>query len=250
MDELIWFCFLVAANTAEGFIAKAMTFQNTAGAEGHQAVAFRNQGDMSALVGCHILGYQDTLYVQTNRQFYRNCVISGTVDFIFGTSSTVIQHSVIIVRKPLDNQFNTVTADGTSQKNMATGIVIQGCNIVPEAELFPTRFQVKSYLGRPWKQFSRTVVMESTVGDFLHPEGWCPWAGEHFEDTLYYAEYNNDGPGANVNGRIKWKGYRGLISREEATQFTPAQFLQAGANGGSDWLKALRVPHALSFMKA
>lgn len=238
------------ANTAEGFIAKALTFQNTAGAEGHQAVAFRNQGDMSALVGCHILGYQDTLYVQTNRQFYRNCVISGTVDFIFGTSATVIQHSVIIVRKPLDNQFNTVTADGTSQKNMATGIIIQGCNIVPEAELFPTRFQTKSYLGRPWKQFSRTVVMESTIGDFLHPEGWCPWAGAYFEDTLYYAEYNNDGPGANVNGRIKWKGYHGLISREEATQFTPAQFLQAGSNGGTDWLKALHVPHALNLMKA
>ncbi|KAK7397016.1 hypothetical protein VNO78_18182 [Psophocarpus tetragonolobus] len=238
------------ANTADGFIAKALTFQNTAGAEGHQAVAFRNQGDTSAVVGCHILGYQDTLYVQTNRQFYRNCVISGTIDFIFGTSATVIQHSVIIVRKPLDNQLNTVTADGTSQKNMATGIVIQDCSIVPEQELFPLRFQIKSFLGRPWKQYSRTVVMESTIGDFLHPEGWCPWAGEHFEDTLYYAEYNNDGPGANVSGRIKWKGYRGLISREEANRFTAAEFLKAGPNAGTDWLKALHVPHALSLTKA
>ncbi|PNX58094.1 pectinesterase, partial [Trifolium pratense] len=147
------------ANTATGFIAKAMTFENTAGPDGHQAVALRNQGDMAAFVGCHILGYQDTLYTQTNRQFYRNCVISGTVDFIFGTSPTLIQHSVIIVRKPNNNQFNTITADGSADsKSINTGIVIQDCQIVPEAALFPVRFQIKSYLGRPWKAYARTVV--------------------------------------------------------------------------------------------
>ncbi|XP_061366299.1 pectinesterase [Gastrolobium bilobum] len=238
------------ANTANGFIAKAMTFENTAGPDGHQAVALRNQGDMSAFVGCHILGYQDTLYVQTNRQFYRNCVISGTIDFIFGTSPALIQHSVIIVRKPNDNQFNTVTADGTSQKNMGTGIVIQNSDIVPEQALFPVRFKINSYLGRPWKQFSRTVVMECNLGDFIHPEGWFPWAGSSFLDTLYYAEYNNAGPGANVQRRIKWKGYRGLISKAEATQFTAGEFLKAGPRSGTDWLKALHVPHNLGFTKA
>ncbi|KAK7284524.1 hypothetical protein RJT34_19270 [Clitoria ternatea] len=74
--------------------------------------------------------------------------------------------------------------------------------------------------------------------------------GENFENTLYYAEYNNAGPGADVSGRIKWKGYHGLISRKEATQFTAAEFLKAGPNAGTDWLKALRVPHALGFNKA
>ena len=235
------------ANTAPGFIGKAMTFENTAGPDGHQAVALRNQGDTSAFVGCHILGYQDTLYAQTNRQFYRNCVISGTVDFIFGTSPTLIQHSVIIVRKPNDNQFNTITADGTSEKNMATGIVIQDCQIVPESALYPVRFQIKSYLGRPWKAYSRTVFMESTIGDFIHPDGWVPWAGESFETTLYYAEFNNTGPGANVDKRVKWKGYHGAISKAEATQFTAAEFLKAGPKSGTDWLKALHVPHFLGF---
>ncbi|KAI5424773.1 hypothetical protein KIW84_030819 [Lathyrus oleraceus] len=246
------------ANTAPGFIGKAMTFENTAGPDGHQAVALRNQGDMSAFVGCHILGYQDTLYVQTNRQFYRNCVISGTIDFIFGISPTLIQHSVIIVRKPNMNQFSTVTADGTAEKNMATGIVIQDCQIVPESQLFPVRFQIKSYLGRPWKAYSRTVVMESTIGDFIHPDGWFPWTGSNFENTLYYAEYANTGPGADVSKRIKWKGYRGIISRAEANQFTAAEFLKAnqftaaeflkaGPQSGAEWLKAIRVPHYLGF---
>ncbi|TKY61659.1 Pectinesterase 1 [Spatholobus suberectus] len=240
----------IAANTADGFIAKAMTFENTAGAKGHQAVAFRNQGDMSAVLDCHFSGYQDTLYAQSNRQFYRNCVISGTIDFIFGSSTTLIQHCVIIVRKPLDNQFNTVTADGSERQNMNTGIVIQDCEIIPEAALFPVRFQIKSYLGRPWKQYARTVVMESNIGDFIHPEGWSPWAGSLYLDTLYYAEHNNVGPGAGVNGRIKWKGYHGLISRDEASKFTAANFLRAGPNSGTNWIAASQVPHALGFVKA
>ena len=239
------------ANTANGFIAKSMAFENSAGAAKHQAVAFRNQGDMSAFFDVAFHGYQDTLYAQANRQFYRNCEISGTIDFIFGTSPTLIQNSKIIARKPLPNQFNTVTADGTQQRNMATGIVLQNCEIVPERELFPVRLQFKSYLGRPWKQYARTVVMESNIGDFLAPEGWTPWAGNQFLDTLYYAEYANTGPGANLNGRVKWKGYHPNINKNEATQFTAGQFLKAGPAGrADDWLKATGIPYDIGFAKA
>lgn len=239
------------ANTANGFIAKKISFVNSAGAEKHQAVALRNQGDMSAFFNCAILGNQDTLYAQTNRQFYKNCDISGTIDFIFGVSPTLIQSSRIILRKPLDNQFNTVTADGTPQKNMPTGIVIQNCDIVPEPALFPVRFQLKSYLGRPWKAYSKTVIMESRIGDVIHPDGWIPWEGNLYLNTLYYAEYNNEGPGANLQARIKWPGYKGQISKAEAQQFTAAQFLRGGPESDSAvWLKALHVPYDIGFTKA
>lgn len=241
---------MCVANTANGFIAKSIAFENTAGPEKHQAVAFRNQGDMSAFFDCAMHGFQDTLYVQTNRQFYRNCEISGTVDFIFGTSPTLIQNSRIIVRKPGPGQFNTVTADGTKQRNMATGIVIQNCEIVPENALFPVRMQFKSYLGRPWKDYSRTVVMESNIGDLITPEGWSVWAGTQFLNTLYYAEYANTGPGANLNGRVKWKGYHPNINKNEAAQFTAGQFLRAGPGGrAEDWLRATGVPYVLGFGK-
>ncbi|KAK9288458.1 hypothetical protein L1049_016915 [Liquidambar formosana] len=159
------------------FIAKSMGFQNTAGPEGHQAVALRVQSDIMD-------GFQDTLYAQTHRQFYRNCVISGTVDFIFGDSAAIIQNSRIIVRKPMDNQQNTVTAQGRTDKRETTGLVIQNCRIVPEQKLYPVRFKIPSYLGRPWKTYSRTVIMESTMGDFIQPAGWLPWSGNFALDTL------------------------------------------------------------------
>ncbi|KAF3436603.1 hypothetical protein FNV43_RR23695 [Rhamnella rubrinervis] len=221
----------------QGFIAKSMGFTNTAGPEGHQAVALRVQSEMSAFFNCRMDAYQDTLYVQTGRQFYRNCVISGTIDFIFGDSSCVIQNSLIIVRRPMDNQLNTVTAQGRTQSHESTGLVIHNCRIVPEQKLTADRFKIQTYLGRPWKEYSRTVIMESTLGDFINPAGWYPWAGDFALNTLYYAEYGNRGPGANTNRRVKWKGFK-VINRNEALQFTVGRFLS-----GDRWIRATGVPY-------
>ncbi|KAI4340980.1 hypothetical protein MLD38_025763 [Melastoma candidum] len=219
-----------------GFLCKGVAFQNTAGYRGEQAVALRVQSDFSAFFNCRIDGYQDTLYVQTNRQFYRNCVISGTIDFIFGDSACVIQNSLIVVRKGGPNQFNTVTAQGRKEKDENTGIVIHNCRIVPEQKLFPERFRVESYLGRPWKQYAMTVVMESTIGDFIRPEGYTTWG---VDDTCSYFEYANSGPGARFSGRVKWRNVR-LISRNEAMRFTVGWFLQGGA-----WLRYTGFPYML-----
>ncbi|KAF4350515.1 hypothetical protein F8388_014976 [Cannabis sativa] len=215
---------------------------NTAGPEGHQAVALRVQSDMAAFYNCRMDGYQDTLYTQAHRQFYRNCVISGTVDFIFGDGAVVIQNSKIIVRKPADGQKNAVTAQGRTDKRETTGIVIQNCRIVPEVKLFNERFKFPTYLGRPWKEYSRTIIMETTIGDLIQPAGWMEWNGNFALDTLYYAEFANRGPGANTNRRVRWKGHKILTNRQEAHQFTPGPFLQ-----GNLWLRYTGAPYFLGF---
>ncbi|XP_004229041.2 pectinesterase/pectinesterase inhibitor-like [Solanum lycopersicum] len=223
-----------------GFIGKSMGFQNTAGPEGHQAVALRVQSDMSAFYNCRMDGYQDTLYVQTHRQFYRNCVVSGTVDFIFGDSSAILQNCLIIARKPMEKQQNTVTAQGRTNIRATTGLVIQNCRIVPEQLLEPLRFKIPTFLGRPWKMYARTVVMESTLADFIQPAGWMPWDGNFALDTCVYAEYANRGPGANTNNRVKWKGFKVITDRNEALQYTTTPFIQ-----GNQWLQSTGAPHFL-----
>ncbi|KAI9378180.1 hypothetical protein POPTR_018G051200v4 [Populus trichocarpa] len=219
----------------DGFLCKAMGFRNTAGPEKHQAVAIRVQADRAIFLNCRFEGYQDTLYAQTHRQFYRSCVITGTVDFIFGDATAIFQNCLITVRKPLENQQNLITAQGRIDGHETTGIVLQNCRIEPDKDLVPVKTKIRSYLGRPWKEFSRTIIMESTIGDFIHPDGWLPWQGEFGLKTLYYAEYNNKGAGAKTTARIKWPGYH-IINNEEAMKFTAEPFYQG------DWISATGSP--------
>jgi len=222
---------LIAAAIGKGFICKGMGFMNTAGPEGHQAVAVRSQSDMSAFFNCRLNGYQDTLYTHSYNQFFSNCLISGTIDFIFGHAAVILQNCRIVVRKPMANQFNTVTADGREQQDQPTGTIIHGGVITAEAALEPEKFNFKSYLGRPWKKHARTVVMETKIGDVIRPEGWTIWQGESFHQTCYYAEYNNAGPGANTANRATWA--KKSIDRNEAMQYTVGTFLK-----GADWVAA------------
>ncbi|KAK8490293.1 hypothetical protein V6N12_012428 [Hibiscus sabdariffa] len=210
---------------APGFMAKSMGFKNTAGPSKHQAVAARVSGDKAIFLNCRFEGFQDTLYAQTHRQFYRSCVITGTIDFIFGDAAAVFQNCLIYVRQPNPNQKNIITAQGRKDKYETTGFVIQNCKILPDEAFKPVANRFKSYLGRPWKEYSRTIIMESQIEGFIDPAGWLEWKGEFALNTLFYGEFNNTGPGAKTDGRVKWGGRRD-IKKREAIRYTVESFLK------------------------
>lgn len=210
----------------DGFVAKSLAFENSAGPEGNQAVALRVQADKSVFFNCRIDGYQNTLYVQTHRQFYKNCTISGTIDFIFGDASAVIQESKIVVRRPMDNQQNTVTAQTRAIKHETTGLVLHSCKIVADEKLAPDQDKIRSYLGRPLKAYSRVIIMASEIGEFIHPEGWLPYQGDSYLDTLYFGEYGNKGLGAKTEKRVRWKGFSKRSSKKNLLKYTAESFLQ------------------------
>ncbi|KAG6512406.1 pectinesterase-like [Zingiber officinale] len=221
----------------DGFVAMAMAFRNTAGPEKHQAVALRVVSDKAVFIDCRMEGYQDTLYAHAHRQFYRGCVISGTVDFVFGDAAAVFQNCLLVVRRPLPNQQNIVTAQGRVDRRETTGFVLQRCRFRADNRLADaSQPAIRSYLGRPWKEFSRTVIMESQIEGFIHTDGYMPWEGDFALRTLYYAEYNNKGPGAATAGRVKWPGVH-VITKEEALRYTVENFLQ-----GSSWIPATGAP--------
>ncbi|KAL0715008.1 hypothetical protein Bca4012_021987 [Brassica carinata] len=221
---------------SEGFMAKWIGFQNTAGPLGHQAVAFRVNGDRCVVFNCRFDGYQDTLYVNNGRQFYRNIVVSGTVDFIFGKSATVIQNSLILCRKGTPGQTNHVTADGNEKgKSVKIGIVLHNCRIMADKELEADRLTIKSYLGRPWKPFATTAVIGTEIGDLIQPIGWNEWQGEKFHLTATYVEFNNRGPGANTAARAPWA--KMAKSAAEVERFTVANWLTP-----VNWIQEANVP--------
>ncbi|CAN6558688.1 unnamed protein product [Malus baccata var. baccata] len=225
------------AVVAPGFVAVNITFRNTAGAIKHQAVAVRNGADLSTFYSCSFEAYQDTLYTHSLRQFYRECDIYGTVDFIFGNAAVVFQNCNIYPRLPMSGQFNAITAQGRTDPNQNTGTSIHNCTIRAADDLASSNSSTQTYLGRPWKEYSRTVYMQSYIDSVVDPVGWQEWNGDFALTTLYYAEYNNTGPGSNTTDRVTWSGYH-VINSTDAANFTVANFLL-----GDDWLPQTGVPY-------
>ncbi|XP_022889551.1 pectinesterase-like [Olea europaea var. sylvestris] len=228
------------AVVGERFLARDITFENTAGPSKHQAVALRVGADLSAFYRCDILGYQDTLYVHKNRQFFIECLIVGTVDFIFGNSAAVFQDCDIHARRPDFGQKNMVTAQGRTDPNQNTGIVIQNCRIGSTLDLRSVQGNFTTYLGRPWKEYSRTVIMQSFITDVIHSAGWHEWNESFALNTLYYGEFQNNGIGASTSGRVTWRGYKVITSATEAQSYSASRFI-----AGDSWLSSTGFPFSL-----
>ncbi|XP_044464063.1 probable pectinesterase/pectinesterase inhibitor 61 [Mangifera indica] len=235
-DKMTTFHTASFAATGSGFIARDMTFENSAGPGKHQAVALRIGADHAVVYRCNIIGYQDSLYVHSNRQFFRESDIYGTVDFIFGNAAVVLQNCSIYARQPMANQKNTITAQNRKDPFQNTGISIHACRLYATPDLEASKGSFETYLGRPWKLYSRVVYMLTYMGDHINPKGWLEWNSTFALDTLYYGEYMNSGPGAAVGQRVNWPGYRVITSTVEANKFTVAQFIS-----GSSWLPSTGV---------
>lgn len=230
--------------SGSGFLARGITFRNTAGPSGHQAVAVRAAADFLVFDRCSFEGYQDTLYALSSRQFYRDCLISGTVDFIFGNAIAVFQNCQLIARQPLSGQQNTYTAQGRKVSDDISGYSFQNCTVTADASLLNSSYSVSTYLGRPWKAYSRVVFIQSDLEAVVNAQGWLEWNSSNpFTDTLYYGEYQNRGPGSGTSQRVNWVGVHPNMSMNDASQFTVANFI-----AGETWLGSLQVTYDTGFV--
>lgn len=192
---------------ADDFTAENLTFENAAGPVG-QAVAVRVDGDRVIFNNCRFLGNQDTLYPhgRNSRQYYRNCYIEGTTDFIFGWSTAVFEDCEIYCKKG----GSYITAAST-EEGQPWGFVFLNCRITGNA---PAN---SYYLGRPWRPHVKTVFINSSLGSHIKAEGWHNWEKPEAEKTAYYAEYMSKGPGAAPAKRVAWT-YQ--LSEQEAARYT------------------------------
>ncbi len=178
---------------APDFYAENITFENTAGQVG-QAVACFVSGDRTTFKRCRFLGNQDTLYTygKYSRQYYEDCYIEGTVDFIFGWSTAVFNRCIVHSKR---NGY--VTAPATDQ-GKAYGYVFFDCNLTAEDDVD------KVYLSRPWRPYAQAVFIHCNLGKHILAEGWNNWNKKDAEKTVFYAEYENVGEGANPRARASF----------------------------------------------
>ena len=191
------------------FKAENLTIQNTAGRVG-QAVALHVEGDRAVIKNCSILGNQDTLYTSKDgRNYFKDCFISGTTDFIFGEATVVFQNCTI---KSLSDSY--ITAASTT-KAQAFGYVFFNCKLTASDEA------TKVYLGRPWRPYCKTVFIDTEMGKHILKQGWDPWKGDNMfpekEKTTLYAEYNSIGEGASPKTRVAWSKQ---LSKSERQKYT------------------------------
>ena len=148
------------------------------------------------------------------------------------------------MRKPLPNQACPITAHGRKDVRESTGFVFQGCTIAGEPDYLAVKETSKAYLGRPWKEYSRTIIMNTFIPDFIQPQGWQPWLGNFGLDTLFYSEVQNTGPGATLANRVTWPGIK-TLSNEEILMFTPDQYIQSDV-----WVQGKGVPYTPGLLAA
>ena len=196
---------------ANDFQAKNLTIQNTAGEVG-QALALHVEADRAFFTNIRLLGNQDTIYLagEGNRNYFKNCYIEGTTDFIFGEATALFEGCQIHSKKD-----SYITAASTPAAE-PFGFVIKNSRLTAEDDV------EEVYLGRPWRNYAKTVFIQTEMGDHIHPEGWHNWNKESANRTTFYAEYNNSGPGFKPGERVGWSHQ---LSSNDAEKYVKAAIL-------------------------
>lgn len=224
-------------------MARDLTFQNTYRYKPAPAITI--EAPQSAFYRVGFDGYQDTILLRGNgRQFFKECDVYGTVDFICGDGNSIFQNSNIIARKSFTGYQITITSSRRGVTNLSTGFVFQNCRVTAMPDLREAFGSTKIYLGRPWGDHARTIFMNCDFDLPIHPEGWMAWEGSsdglRTNPPVDYREFGNRGMGSSTQGRVRWAGYRVMTDRNEANQFTVANFIQ-----GQTWLPRTGVPFFL-----
>lgn len=193
---------LVEANNV---ILKNLTIENSSGEVG-QAVALSVFSDEVAVINCNLLGNQDTLYASgKGKQYYKDCYIEGTTDFIFGSATAFFENCEIYSKK------NSYITAASTPKDSLFGYVFKDCKITADKAVD------KVYLGRPWRVYAQTVFMNCELGKHILPIGWHNWSKPEAEKTAFYAEYENKGEGYKPSERVEWSHQ---LTKREAKKYT------------------------------
>lgn len=167
-----------------------ITIENSFGV-GSQAVALLAQGQRLQFRNCRLLGNQDTLYTHSGTQYYRNCHIQGTVDFIFGAATAVFDnntmHSV--------GGGSALTAPSTEQ-TVPFGLVFLGGKVTAASSV--SKGSVA--LGRNWRPYGAAAYIRTELGQHISAVGWVKMS-ENTLDTARFSEYLTTGAGANPSAR-------------------------------------------------
>lgn len=203
------------------FTAKNVTFRNNAGFYAGQAVAVDIRGDKEAFINCRFIGNQDVLFTQSpnSREYYKNCYIQGTTDFIFGSSTAYFDQCRIH-----SNKDSHVTAASTP-KDHPFGYVFYDCELTGSPKV------TRADLGRPWRAYASVTYIHCYIGQDIKPAGWSNWHHTDRFKTARFSEYESYGPGADPSARVPWSHQ---LTTKQVKKYTMKNVLAGWTPPGSN----------------
>jgi pectinesterase len=200
----------------DNFTAENITFVNDAGqgSKVGQAIALYADGRNQRYINCRMKGYQDTVFTAPlppsaiqidgflgEKQFmerrsadmeFIDCRIEGNIDYIFGSAKAVFTGCTLFTRKR-DTEGKCFVTAASTPEGQKTGYVFRNCHFLTDAPAGTV------YLGRPWRDFAKTEIINSFMDEGIAPEGWDDWNKPSAWKTICYSEKNCYGPGASKN---------------------------------------------------
>ena len=203
------------------FQAQHISFSNQAGFNAGQAVALRIEGSRASFYNCKMLGFQDVLFLSGNgvKQYFEDCYIEGTTDFIFGAATAMFQNCTIHSKK------NSHVTAASTNSIIPYGFVFKQCKLTGDTLLN------KVSLGRPWSPTASVTYIDCWLGKHIIEEGWNNWKNSANEATARYSEYNSTGPGANPSKRAAWTKQ---LTKDQVSNFTKEKIF-------GTWVPAKRI---------
>ncbi len=199
-------------------VLENLTVENCAGRIG-QAVALHAEGDRLVFRRCRFLGNQDTIFTggRNSRQYYDDCYIEGTTDYIFGPATCYF------VDCELNSKANSYLTAASTPREVEYGYVFYRCRLTGDGSK-----NQRVYLGRPWRPYGAVAFIECEMDGHIRPEGWHNWGKEENELTARYVEYGNTGPGADTSRRVAWSR---TLSADQAAQYIPENVFKIPQDG-------------------
>lgn len=223
-----------------------LTIVNDAGdgREVGQAIALYADGDRLVVDACCITGRQDTLFLgplpprevkpggfigpkqfaarRVGRQYFRRCRIEGDVDFIFGGACAYFEGCEIRSLNRNMDENGYVTAASTPEGE-PYGFVFHGCSFTAAQDVAPDSV----YLGRPWREWAQTVLIDCWLGQHIKREGWWDWAKPAAHERAHYAGASLHGPASDAEN---WAPWAHELDATATTRYAREQVL-SGADG-------------------
>lgn len=205
--EYVTFRTWTAAVCADGVTVTDLSIVNDAlrPEEKGQEVALTVYGDGFTMERCALASTQDTLFLgplpadliarydgfltddlrldKPCRGRFRECLIEGTVDFIFGSGEAVFDRCEI--RSLVDERGHGYLAAPSHALSQEKGFLFRDCRLTAE----PGVPAGSVFLARPWRDYGLCEFENCSIeGDHIAPKGFDKWNDTERDKTARFYE--------------------------------------------------------------